>query len=1181
MSSKVKCTCGWSWNKSDSSKKDMYICHECGRDNSNNMKNGGWLDSITQAQNGINSPNVQAQEKYLQEKNKEGEDYEKSIGNIGEEIIDFGQRFVPRLKYLPGLGSSFAVGEAESYNQKPSISDELGMLPNPYAQIASFVLLEAEVAKENRDKFAKNKYKGKDLTKLIPEEEFNNKVIDNTYIPKPKIGKLKEPKKENKVQSTPYKEKKEVNKVEIDNTRTNKPRVDTNYKPEIEYKFTTPNISYLDNSFNMPRELNDIKKDNTYVAKTKYKGSLKNGGWLDNYGEEENANESSVSLPDGYVGMGNDTQGRNSSPAWGGQFQTGGSIPGAVGFSYARTGSIPSNGKYAKKTMASAQKGLDWQPKMISQNGNQVKYGTPEYEEAYNKGEVLSSTGERSPIALDEVTVQNTYKKDKNWLEQYADKITEENKDAGVMGAIFGTPLSAITSLPQMFATKAITGEMQRPSEAMDIQNPYGAFAVDAVLDPANLVGAGMYGKAEGLANLSKTSLRNFVGGQMMERQVAKGALAAESIPQRLGKIDLINQGSVNVKNDLLQHLGEDGYNNFLKQSYAQSKQAFDNPLIEFKGNAEPNSFIEGLGSNRGPQSFFNKHLNDTSQKEGLLFKEKFCEPGSECAKSANAVSNRMFTDITGQPFNAEGNAQNAWHMEEQMLRNNAEPVPLGDYKLGDRVLMGNGIDQSTYVPGFTADREVRHAGTYAGIKEFEGKYIPMILESGKNNAMYLNPTSHTFTGANSIKKALRPEQFVDNTFGENLVDKNIRYAYRDKPSVAKYSSNQPAAQKILDNAETHRETIKRTHDITNDEFDELLNSLVGIGSQETKLNGALPGSKLSKAKIQLQNQLTKAGLTKPIKQTMNLVKKGLNTASPKSELPKYPGTSVIEMESAKLSKSQNISFKDALKKIKDSYQPQDKYIPFTVEPSKGMFRQKYQTVADRQTGFGNKLSGKNSLENALGQMSENYTKMKAEYPNADPRKLIDLTTLMWNSPGKAKNKELVDFFLFGKENPDVSKFKFDYVDKINKAKDNLINVHPQGKQEPYLQQFRKNNYPEIQYEDGGVIKDDRGYWNPKNKGKIVQIDQSRPDSFIDMRGVYEPLLGVSDKGEQRMMYPGEQHQFEEGTKYVREYPKGKKPKMAKNGMRQEQKSLQNLDNLTNFTNYNTKQPGGWLDQFN
>ncbi len=59
----------------------------------------------------------------------------------------------------------------------------------------------------------------------------------------------------------------------------------------------------------------------------------------------------------------------------------GGSMPGAVGFTYARTGSIPSNGKYAKKTMASAQNGtemeyyqngLDFKPKSISKNGSQL-----------------------------------------------------------------------------------------------------------------------------------------------------------------------------------------------------------------------------------------------------------------------------------------------------------------------------------------------------------------------------------------------------------------------------------------------------------------------------------------------------------------------------------------------------------------------------------------------------------------------------------------------------------------------------------------------------------------------------------------------------------------------------------------------------------------------------------------
>jgi hypothetical protein len=94
---------------------------------------------------------------------------------------------------------------------------------------------------------------------------------------------------------------------------------------------------------------------------------MKNGGWLDNY------NDSKASAPEGMEGDGFSNVGRNYSPAWGGQFQMGGdvypvnyvpqaamgaSMPGAVGFTYARTQSpAPSNGKYAKKTMPSAQGG--------------------------------------------------------------------------------------------------------------------------------------------------------------------------------------------------------------------------------------------------------------------------------------------------------------------------------------------------------------------------------------------------------------------------------------------------------------------------------------------------------------------------------------------------------------------------------------------------------------------------------------------------------------------------------------------------------------------------------------------------------------------------------------------------------------------------------------------------------
>jgi hypothetical protein len=117
-----------------------------------------------------------------------------------------------------------------------------------------------------------------------------------------------------------------------------------------------------------------------------------NGGWLDKYDDggpvQPNYNDSNASAGPGFQGDGYSNVGRNYSPAWGGQFAMGGSIggatqgiPGATGFMYARTGSIPSNGKYAKKTKASAQngaemkfyqEGLDFKPKSISRDGSEL-----------------------------------------------------------------------------------------------------------------------------------------------------------------------------------------------------------------------------------------------------------------------------------------------------------------------------------------------------------------------------------------------------------------------------------------------------------------------------------------------------------------------------------------------------------------------------------------------------------------------------------------------------------------------------------------------------------------------------------------------------------------------------------------------------------------------------------------
>ena len=104
---------------------------------------------------------------------------------------------------------------------------------------------------------------------------------------------------------------------------------------------------------------------------------------------------------------------------------------------------------------------------------------------------------------------------------------------------------------------------------------------------------------------------------------------------------------------------------------------------------------------------------------------------------------------------------------------------------------------------------------------------------------------------------------------------------------------------------------------------------------------------------------------------------------------------------------------------------------------------------------------------------------------------------------------------------------------------------------------------------EGGVIKDNNGYWNPDNWGKVVEIDSND----ITMKGVNQPLLGISDEGDVQYMEPNKNYKFK--GKKVTEFP------IARNGINNlDENSLQQLDQLTNFTNYNKLSNGGWLDKF-
>lgn len=162
-------------------------------------------------------------------------------------------------------------------------------------------------------------------------------------------------------------------------------------------------------------------------------------GWLDNYGKTENANDGKSKGMPGFVGEGTTNKGRNYSPAWGGQFAMGGSLPGSVGFNYARTGA-PSNGKYAKKTLPSAQNGTKTKPelkKLMMDVKKRTKYdpvakeiqsedlrryvSTQEYEEAKKK-EARQVVADRKKRIKDSIAAEKIPYTKENWRQQLADK---------------------------------------------------------------------------------------------------------------------------------------------------------------------------------------------------------------------------------------------------------------------------------------------------------------------------------------------------------------------------------------------------------------------------------------------------------------------------------------------------------------------------------------------------------------------------------------------------------------------------------------------------------------------------------------------------------------------------------------------------------------------------------------
>jgi hypothetical protein len=131
-----------------------------------------------------------------------------------------------------------------------------------------------------------------------------------------------------------------------------------------------------------------------------------------------------------------------------------------------------------------------------------VREVTPkEYAELYKSGNLTREFNREgqptSYVATTLPEVDITDVKPRGFADQLTERLAEasggkdwyKDPSQGFGKALYDVAMIPFTT-PQLSTVYGLTDKVQTPSEAMNIENPYGAFAVDAILDPANLIGA-------------------------------------------------------------------------------------------------------------------------------------------------------------------------------------------------------------------------------------------------------------------------------------------------------------------------------------------------------------------------------------------------------------------------------------------------------------------------------------------------------------------------------------------------------------------------------------------------------------------------------------------------------------------------------------------------------------------
>ena len=440
MANNIKCTCGHSWSESSSSKKDMHVCHICGKDNT--MEDGGWLSKYEQGGMVLKQ---QANDNYGKKANPNDVQ-----ATVGPGFVGLGYNIKGR-NYSPAWGGQFQDG---GFLQPISYK-----LPSryriPYAEPST------ELATSIGGGPGEPAY-------LIPTFKYGKPLQD----------------------------------------------------PEAEYRKTGEHL----------------------------------GGPFKTYQEAEKW-EQEIRHP--YVEKGKPIP--TPLKRWG-DMAMGGGIPGAVGFTYARVaGSAPANGKYTKKTKASAQngqemkfyqEGLDFKPKTISQNGSVIKddrgqWAYPGEITEINSNDItmqgvdypvlgISDTGDTQMMYPDQ-----DYKFDGNKVTEYPIMKNGGWLDKYQGGGQLKKPtLKEISQIPE---------KRYEPSDAVkNIKATLSAADLATIPFAGNPIGFAVnrgIGALNSIADAT-TSLRYAIDGQWKNAGIDFGEAVLDLVPFKKGRLSKLDKSS-------------------------------------------------------------------------------------------------------------------------------------------------------------------------------------------------------------------------------------------------------------------------------------------------------------------------------------------------------------------------------------------------------------------------------------------------------------------------------------------------------------------------------------------------------------------------------------------------------------------------------------------------------------